>query len=176
MPGEESCAKAPDGGSPELSPLKLKRVSEYIMTLAVPARRGVTNESVRHGEALFREMKCNACHITEFTTGEEPGHPELSGQVIHPYTDLLLHDMGEGLADGRPDFEASGREWRTPPLWGIGLTKTVNGHTCFLHDGRARDVQEAILWHGGEAEPAKESYRKLSWLDRQAVLSFLDSL
>ncbi len=176
MPGQSACASAPDGGTPELTPLKLKRVTDYIMRLAVPARRGWTNDLVRVGEGLFRDMKCNACHVSDFITGNVPGKPELSRQAIHPFTDLLLHDMGEGLADGRPDFEASGSEWRTAPLWGIGLTQTVNGHTRFLHDGRARNLQEAILWHGGEAESAKVSFRKLSWLDRQAVLSFLDSL
>ena len=102
--------------------------------------------------------------------------PELSNQKIFPYTDLLLHDMGDGLADNRPDFLATGNEWRTPPLWGIGLIETVNNHTNFLHDGRARNIEEAILWHGGEAETSKNEFMKLSKADRDAVLKFLNSL
>ena len=101
---------------------------------------------------------------------------EISNQTIRPYTDLLLHDMGDGLTDGRPDFKASGNEWRTPPLWGIGLTKLVNGHTNFLHDGRARNLTEAILWHGGEAENAKQSFIKMSLAERNALIKFLESL
>jgi CxxC motif-containing protein (DUF1111 family) len=104
------------------------------------------------------------------------GFPELSRQTIRPYTDMLLHDMGDGLADNRPDFLATGREWRTPPLWGIGLIETVNGHTNYLHDGRARNLSEAILWHGGEAEPAKQLFAGMSKADRDALLAFLNSL
>lgn len=102
--------------------------------------------------------------------------PEASNQVIRPYTDLLLHDMGPGLADGRPDFLASGPEWRTPPLWGIGLTPVVNGHTNFLHDGRARDLMEAVLWHGGEAASAKNRVLQLPAASREDLLAFLRSL
>ncbi len=109
-------------------------------------------------------------------TGTLPAYPELSAQTIYPYTDLLVHDMGEGLADGRPDFEANGREWRTPPLWGIGRVKTVNGHTNFLHDGRARNLMEAVLWHGGEAEGAKARVLDLSKAERDALIRFLESL
>ena len=102
--------------------------------------------------------------------------PELSHQTIRPYTDLLLHDLGEGLADHRPVFDAGGRDWRTPPLWGMGLVFKVNRHTCFLHDGRARNSAEAILWHGGEAEAAREHFRTLPKADRAALLDFLESL
>jgi CxxC motif-containing protein (DUF1111 family) len=102
--------------------------------------------------------------------------PEVSDQPIFPYTDLLLHDMGEELADGRPDFLADGREWRTPPLWGIGLTQLVNQHTFFLHDGRARNLVEAILWHGGEAEASRERFKHLSAAERQRLIVFLESL
>jgi CxxC motif-containing protein (DUF1111 family) len=109
-------------------------------------------------------------------TGEWPEFPELSHQTIRPYTDLLLHDLGEGLDDGRPVFGASGREWRTPPLWGIGLVPKVNGHSFLLHDGRARDLTEAILWHGGEARDSQEKFRALPKADRQALLRFLESL
>jgi CxxC motif-containing protein (DUF1111 family) len=132
---------------------------------------------VVRGKVLFKEaLRCDACHRETLRTGPVGDIPELGGQTIHPYTDLLLHDMGDGLADGRPEFKASGREWRTPPLWGIGLTETVNGHTFFLHDGRARSLEEAVLWHGGEAEEAKERYRRLDRVSREAVLAFLRSL
>jgi CxxC motif-containing protein (DUF1111 family) len=104
------------------------------------------------------------------------GFPELSKQIIRPYTDLLLHDMGPGLADNRPDFDATGNEWRTPPLWGIGLFETINGHTTFLHDGRARNLSEAILWHGGEAERAKQKFVNMTKAERDALLAFLNSL
>ena len=114
------------------------------------------------GKALFHAIGCASCHKPKFVTGDAPDQPHLSHQLIWPYTDLLLHDMGEGLADNRPDGEATGREWRTAPLWGIGLTETVNGHTLFLHDGRARNITEAILWHGGEAQASRDAFAKLS--------------
>jgi len=119
---------------------------------------------------------CASCHVPRHETGTVDDAPELSGQIIYPYTDLLLHDMGPELADHRPDFEATGSEWRTPPLWGIGLVQTVNRHTRFLHDGRARSLEEAILWHGGEAEPSRERFRHLSTDERAALLRFLESL
>jgi CxxC motif-containing protein (DUF1111 family) len=125
---------------------------------------------------MFNARSCAACHRPTLSTGEDANEPWLSRQTIHPYTDLLLHDMGPDLADGRADFEASGSEWPTPPLWGLGLQQAVNGHTRLLHDGRARDVSEAILWHGGEAERARRAYRDLSKVDRKALLAFLDSL
>ena len=119
---------------------------------------------------------CQGCHTPQFTTSADAAEPELANQTIRPYSDLLLHDMGEGLADNRPEFLASGREWRTPPLWGIGLTETVNGHTQFLHDGRARNLLEAILWHGGEAEAAKQQVMTFNADERAALLAFLNSL
>ena len=148
----------------------------YSRTLAVPARRHSRLPLVRRGRKLFDDAQCNACHTPTLRTGAVPGLPDLSEQVIHPYTNLLLHDMGDGLADNRPDFEASGSEWRTPPLWGIGLVETVNRHTYFLHDGRARNLAEAILWHGGEAEDSKETFRRMPRADREALLQFLNSL
>jgi CxxC motif-containing protein (DUF1111 family) len=132
--------------------------------------------AARRGEQLFRSIGCARCHVPELRTGMLSGVPEVSDQVIRPYTDLLVHDMGEGLADGRPDFEASGREWRTAPLWGIGLTLTVSGHTSFLHDGRARSLMEAVLWHGGEAGSTTERLRRLPAADRTALIAFLESL
>jgi len=130
---------------------------------------------VIEGSKLFDQVSCTACHKPTVTTGEHE-IASLSDQKIHPFTDLLLHDMGEDLADGRPDGEANGREWRTPPLWGIGLTKTVNKHTRFLHDGRARNIEEAILWHGGEANDSKLAFMQLDREEREAILTFLNSL
>jgi CxxC motif-containing protein (DUF1111 family) len=131
---------------------------------------------VLKGKELFYSIGCAGCHKPKFVTGEAPGQPHLSHQLIWPYTDLLLHDMGEGLADKRPDGEASGSEWRTSPLWGIGLTETVNGHTLFLHDGRARNLTEAILWHGGEGQASRDKFAKLSKEDRERLIAFVNSL
>jgi CxxC motif-containing protein (DUF1111 family) len=125
---------------------------------------------------LFGDLGCSSCHTTSFTTGVLDDAPELSSQLIHPYTDLLLHDMGDDLADGRPDFEADGNEWRTPPLWGIGLIKDVNDHTRFMHDGRARNLEEAVLWHGGEAETSAAAFKALAADERAALMRFLGSL
>ena len=148
----------------------------YSQNLAVPARREPDDPEALKGKELFYEIGCAACHRPKFMTGEVSGQPYLSHQLIWPYTDMLLHDMGEGLADGRPEGAASGREWRTPPLWGIGLTETVSGHTLFLHDGRARNLTEAILWHGGEAKAARDKFATLSKADRDALLAFVNSL
>lgn len=164
------------GGSPEVTDAIMDAVVLYSQTLAVPARREVNHPQVQGGEKLFLEIGCAGCHVPELRTGSQHSLTELNEQSIRPLTDLLLHDMGEGLADGREVFEASGNEWRTPPLWGIGLIKTVNGHIELLHDGRARNLAEAILWHGGEAERAKEQFRNLSKAEREALLRFLESL
>ncbi len=175
----ENCAgdlPACDTDSLEIDSASLESVSFYIASLAVPGRRDWDDDQVMRGEALFAAAGCAACHLGEMRTGAVPGRPGLSRQIIHPYTDLLLHDMGEGLADGRADFEADGREWRTAPLWGIGLTKVVSGHTLFLHDGRARNLMEAVLWHGGEAERSQLAVRQASPADRQALIAFLESL
>ncbi len=175
-PAALECREALNGGTPELSNKLFGHVVFYSRTLAVPARRDLQQSDVRRGRQLFNEAQCGACHTPTLRTGEVPGLPDLSRQVIHPYTDLLLHDMGAPLADGRPDFEATGSEWRTPPLWGIGLVETVNRHTYFLHDGRARNLAEAILWHGGEADASKAYFRRLPRADREALLQFLRSL
>ncbi len=124
----------------------------------------------------FAEAGCAGCHLPSLRTGTHPEWGELSNRQIHPYSDLLLHDMGTALADGAPEGEATGSEWRTPPLWAIGLTKLVGEHSFFLHDGRARNLTEAILWHGGEAEASKEVFRKLPKSDRAAMIKFLESL
>jgi len=168
--------QAPHGGTPELSDHKLQRVVEYQRTLAVPARREADAPPVRRGEALFTAIGCAACHTPTLVTGTVPGLPALSGQTIHPYTDLLLHDLGEGLADHRAEGSATGRQWKTPPLWGLGLIPTVNGHDLLLHDGRARGPAEAILWHGGEAATSAEAFRRLPRDQREDLLAFLRSL
>ena len=164
------------GEDPELSDEILDVVTFYIQTLAVPARRDLDDPIVQRGEQLFDSAQCSSCHIPTLRTGSLSDVPAVSNQTIYPYTDLLLHDMGPGLADNRPDFLASGSEWRTPPLWGIGLVKVVNGHTNFLHDGRARGLLEAILWHGGEAEQSREAVQQMSASDRDALIAFLESL
>lgn len=166
----------PNGGSPELPDETLRKVVSYMRSLSVPARRKHDDAVVLRGKYLFQELNCSGCHRPAMTTGTGGEIAALHNQKIRPYTDLLLHDMGADLADNRPDFLASGSEWRTPPLWGIGLIPTVNGHAFLLHDGRARNPEEAILWHGGEAEPAREGFKKLSKADREAVLEFLNSL
>ena len=169
-------ASSPSGGSPEVSARIFDRVLLYVQTLAVPARRNLDNPTVQRGEALFKSLNCSACHLTDISTGDSHPVPELRNQSIHPYSDLLLHDMGPDLADGRPDWAASGLEWRTPPLWGLGLNKAVNGNTFYLHDGRARSPEEAILWHGGEGTASRDAFARLPAPDRAALLAFLDSL
>lgn len=145
-------------------------------TLSVPARRNHDDMTVLRGKYLFTQLNCSGCHRPQLNTGSGGQIAALQNQKIWPYTDLLLHDMGPELADNRPDYLASGAEWRTPPLWGIGLVKTVNNHTFFLHDGRARNLTEAILWHGGEATNAREAFQKLGKEDREALVQFLESL
>ena len=139
---------------------------------------------VLKGQALFAQAQCAVCHRPSYTTGQPPlaqafprlSSPALVGHTIHPYTDLLLHDMGPALADGRPDFAANGSQWKTPPLWGIGLIKDVNGHQRLLHDGRADGVLEAVLWHGGEADAAKQQVLKMNKAERAALVKFVESL
>ena len=148
----------------------------YVRALGVPARRDVGDPQVQRGERLFAQLQCAVCHVPTLATGEFPALPQLARQTIHPYTDLLLHDMGEGLADGRPDFEAGPRDWRTPPLWGLGLSERVNGNAFFLHDGRARSVVEAVLWHGGEAQGSRDAFARLPRVERDALVAFVLSL
>jgi CxxC motif-containing protein (DUF1111 family) len=173
---QAACLAAINGGAPELSEEFLEKLTLYTMTLAVPAQRNGADETVKKGRALFSAMGCAACHAPTMTSGYAAGFPELSNQTFHPFTDLLLHDTGPGLADNRPDFQATGQEWRTPPLWGLGLVPTVNGHDFLLHDGRARGFAEAILWHGGEAQAAKEKFRTAPKDARDALIAFLKSL
>lgn len=172
---QTDCQNAEDGGQPEIIFDRLIDVVRYTQTLAVPARRDHDDPNVLNGKRLFFEIGCVKCHIPKFTTGNH-AISALSGQVIRPYTDLLLHDMGDGLADGATEFKANGNEWRTPPLWGIGLIETVNGHTRFLHDGRAQNLTEAILWHGGEGQSSKEKFKTLTEAERKDLIQFLNSL
>ena len=177
---QTACKQAPNGngpdGEPEVSDNILRLVLFYSRNLAVPARRGVNDEQVLAGKNLFFQAGCQSCHTPKYTTAANAAEPELANQVIRPYSDLLLHDMGDGLADNRTEFQASGRDWRTPPLWGIGLTQAVSGHTQFLHDGRARNLLEALLWHGGEAAAAQQQVLAFNAEQRAALLAFLNSL
>ncbi|WP_053269797.1 di-heme oxidoreductase family protein [Pseudomonas chlororaphis] len=177
---QTACKQAPNGngpdGEPEVSDNILRLVLFYSRNLGVPARRDVGSPQVLAGKNLFYQAGCQSCHTPQFTTAVDAAEPELANQVIRPYSDLLLHDMGEGLADNRSEFQAGGRDWRTPPLWGIGLTQTVSGHTQFLHDGRARNLLEAVLWHGGEARAAQQQVLSFNAEQRAALLAFLNSL
>ena len=178
---QTACRAAPDGNTivhddAEISDEGLDLVSFYASNLAVPARRDVDDTQVLQGKRVFYETGCISCHTPKFVTHRLEDQPEQSFQLIWPYTDMLLHDMGPGLADNRPEARADGQEWRTPPLWGIGLTKTVSGHTYFLHDGRARSLLEAVLWHGGEAEAQKHRVTLMPPEDRAALIRFLESL
>ena len=174
--GQPACAAAIAGGEPEVSDHILDDVVLYSATLAVPARRGMDDPAVQRGKDVFHTAGCVACHTPMHVTGPDPEFPEVADQTIFPYTDLLLHDMGDELADHRPDFAADGNEWRTPPLWGLGLIETVNRHQDLLHDGRARGPLEAVLWHGGEATAARDAVLALPKADRDALIAFLDSL
>ncbi|HWQ39771.1 MAG TPA: di-heme oxidoredictase family protein [Burkholderiales bacterium] len=161
---------------PDVIPSRLASLTFYLQALTVPARRDVDDPEVQRGEKLFERARCSLCHVPELTTGDKTAITSAAAQTIRPYTDLLLHDMGDALADHRPDFLADGREWRTPPLWGLGLYKQVNGKGDLLHDGRARSIAEAILWHGGEAEASRELFRALSKAERSALVRFVQSL
>ena len=185
---QADCRAAPRGGGAaatvEIDDQTFGQVVFYVATLAPPARRAADDPLVLRGQRIFEQAQCATCHRPTYVTGTPPlaerfpqfSSPALEGQTIRPYTDLLLHDMGEALADGRPDHRANGRQWRTPPLWGVGLIHVVNGHQRLLHDGRARGVLEAVMWHGGEAQHSREHVRGLSAEDRDALVRFVESL
>lgn len=181
-PIQTACRAAPHGQEPgirdglEVDAASLDLVAHYARNLGVPARRAPGDPQVLRGKGIFHNLGCVGCHTPKHVTHRLLDRPEHSFQLIWPYTDLLLHDMGPDLADNRPEGRADGREWRTPPLWGIGLTQAVSGHTQFLHDGRARNLLEALLWHGGEAEPARDGVLILPTADRDALIAFLESL
>lgn len=159
----------------EVSDDRFDHVVRYSQTLAVPAQRDIDDPVVGRGADMFIGANCAICHTPLQQTGDA-ATASLAHQSIRPFTDLLLHDMGDGLADGRPDYAATGAEWRTPPLWGIGMVESINGHTNFLHDGRARSLEEAILWHGGEASASRDVFIELSAQNRAALIAFLESL
>ncbi|UXU06271.1 di-heme oxidoredictase family protein [Agrobacterium tumefaciens] len=178
---QKDCLAMPTGVQPRLGPVEapdpiLDLVTFYTENLAVPQRRDVGDPTVLRGKQLFYASGCTSCHTPKFVTRRDTADPMQSFQLIWPYSDFLLHDMGEELADGQQVGEASGQEWRTQPLWGIGLTRSVNGNGFYLHDGRARSLTEAILWHGGEAQKARDAFAALQKSDRQALLAFLESL
>lgn len=170
------CDDLANGGEPEVTDKQLNLVMHYSRFLAVPGRRDISLPEVKAGRQIFFESGCAGCHRPSLRTRADAVHPLLMDQLIWPYTDLLLHDMGPALADHRPDGQASGLEWRTPPLWGIGLTKEVNNREFFLHDGRARTLEEAILWHGGEGAASRQRYSMLAKSQRAELLRFLKSL
>ncbi|MCB1498498.1 MAG: thiol oxidoreductase [Bauldia sp.] len=175
-PVQAECLAAPAEDGPEIVDSLLARIVTTMRTVAVPARRDANGAETDAGYAAFRRLGCAACHVPTLATDGAAVLPELRDQTFHPFTDLMLHDMGAGLADGRPDHDATGSEWRTPPLWGLGLVPVVSGHDRLLHDGRARGFAEAILWHGGEAEAAREAFRTADRDEREALLAFLGSL
>ena len=164
------------GSKPELSDTDLANLTRYISTLGVSARRDLDDADAQRGEQLFAKANCTACHTPGFTTSRHHPLAELRAQKVQPFTDLLLHDMGPGLADNLGEHDATGAEWRTPPLWSLGLTAGVSGGEAYLHDGRARTLEEAILWHGGEGEQAKEAFRAMPAAERAALVKFLKSL
>lgn len=163
-----------DGSDNDVSDLQLTQMTFFVSTIGVPSARP-RSDAAWHGRDLFEHFNCSGCHVPTIVTGDH-SIAEVAHQTIHPYTDLLLHDMGDGLADQRPDFAATGSEWRTPPLWGIGLAQTVGDGVTFLHDGRARTLEEAVMWHGGEAMAAREAFRTATKTDRDALIAFLMTL
>ncbi|NNF17103.1 MAG: c-type cytochrome [Gammaproteobacteria bacterium] len=173
------CGASQSGCGPsgsEIAGEHLDKLSAYVSLLGIRARRNLDDPQALQGETLFATAGCNSCHVETFQTSPYHPHAELRNQTIHPYTDLLLHDMGPGLADTLVENNVANSEWRTPPLWGIGLTSGVSGGEAYLHDGRARNLSEAILWHGGEAETAKLAFEAMSADDKNALIAFLNSL
>ncbi len=154
----------------------LDLVITFNQYIAVPPARRLDNPQVANGRQLFYQSDCAACHTPNYTTEQDYPVAELAGQTIWPYSNLALHDMGEGLADGVNEFDANGREWRTPPLWGLGLQAQYRKQETYLHDGRARTLQEAILWHGGEAEASKNNFKRLDKADRDALIAFIKAI
>lgn len=176
-PIQDICEHEVPGNRPELIDPDWNDLELWTLGLAVPAPRDQAEPDVQRGAKLFDEAKCAVCHLPSLTTADKFERlPQLAQKTFQPYSDLLLHDMGEELADGRPDFQAGPRDWRTPPLWGLGLSETVTGSTAMLHDGRARNVTEAILWHGGEAAVARDAFARMSNVDRDALLKFLAAI
>ncbi|MGH8632328.1 MAG: di-heme oxidoredictase family protein, partial [Burkholderiales bacterium] len=176
-PVQTVCARTLPGNFPEIIDHEIDALEIWLRGLAVPLRRNVDTPQFARGQQLFAAARCAVCHAPELRTAERfPALPQLANQTFRAYTDLLLHDMGEELADGRPDYLAGPRDWRTQPLWGLGLSETLSGSNTLLHDGRARNVTEAILWHGGEAEFSREAFRNMPRPDREALTRFVESI
>ena len=175
------CLKSPTGNSPHLDNLEVDKQQARLVDLFVslsspPAMRNLTSKSFLEGKRFFDDGGCASCHTPKMKTGNSSEFSVLNNQTFYPFTDMLLHDMGPALASGFPSFSASTTEWRTSPLWGIGLSKNVSGRVSFLHDGRARSIEEAILWHGGEAKKSQEYYKSLNQEHRKKLIYFLESL
>jgi CxxC motif-containing protein (DUF1111 family) len=175
-PVQLACRAMPPGNSPELLDYAWDDLTFWSVALDAPPPRQQDAESIKQGAQLFQKARCAECHVPELRTGAYPSLPAIANRSFRPYTDLLLHDMGPDLADGRPDFKAGPRDWRTAPLWGIGVSAQVNGSTNLLHDGRARNVLEAILWHGGEAQSSRDLFADLRKEDRDLLIAFVNSL
>lgn len=186
---QQLCKQAAEHGNPsnalEIPDKLFALVEQFNRHLGVPPARNMDSPNVQSGRRLFYQLGCADCHNPSFTTKaseasrlmhDDPQLNTLDGLMIWPYTDLALHDMGEGLADGVQEFQASGREWRTPPLWGIGLQKFVLGKTRLLHDGRARNILEAVLWHGGEAAASQQAVLQLTKEEREQLIAFLKAI
>jgi CxxC motif-containing protein (DUF1111 family) len=175
-PLQEECFRIESVLGVEAKQMQLATILDYLRMLAAPPRRAIDDPQVRRGAALFADARCSICHVPSVAIAVEHGQTGRREYVIEPYTDLLLHDMGDDLADGYRSFSAGEGDWRTAPLWGLGLRAAVNGNNNLLHDGRARSVSEAILWHGGEAEVSRQAFIAMERHERQALLRFLDSL
>jgi CxxC motif-containing protein (DUF1111 family) len=176
-PVQKACYEAVSKyAKPELTDQAWNAINFFMRATDAPRARLQNNPQTSQGEKLFNQLQCAVCHVPSLKTGDYPALPAIAHKTFAAYTDLLLHDMGPELADGRPDFKAGGNDWRTAPLWGVGLADRVNSGMFLLHDGRARNVEEAILWHGGEAQKSAEAYKRLPAVDRQSLLSFVNSL
>ncbi|TBR45042.1 hypothetical protein CBF23_000640 [Marinomonas agarivorans] len=176
-----ACLSLPNGNSPHMENLEansevIKVVDIFTALSAPPKIRNLNRETFKEGKKVFDLLQCSACHTSVQRTGKDTTFPELNNQTFYPFTDLLLHDMGQELADVGKEFDALGSEWRTAPLWGLSLSKLASGKQSFLHDGRARNIDEAILWHGGEGQKSRDSYLKLDKSQRSLLIRFLESL
>lgn len=169
------CNDQESGGSPEVSDNSLAVINNFLTLLAVPERRISDQTVFDKGSLIFNDTGCADCHQPTLTTGHSDKYPLLSNQLIYPYTDLLLHDLGEDLNDNVKEGNAQPNEWRTPPLWSLGLIEATPD-SRFLHDGRAKTIEEAIIWHGGEALNSRVNYKKLSVLEKETLLNFLRSI
>ena len=173
---QKACRAMPPGNKPELLDYAWDELTFWSVAVDAPAPRNTDSDIFKRGKDLFEKAQCHSCHLPELKTSTYPLMPHIANKTFSAYTDMLLHDMGEYLADGRPDFKAGPRDWRTAPLWGLGVSAQVNGSTNLLHDGRARNVLEAILWHGGEAKKSRDAFSGFSKEEREALITFVNSI